>query len=256
MEHFNGLPADPKPSGEVVSALPDIQPFIKRANEEIQDENLHFSHLSFSNPYDENGVLNVRYYETPDSGKRTEVKFLPYVSDEPIAINRQFGATGVREVLRPVLLLHFGDYEGFWKLLYVIMGVSLCVLTTAGARLYIKRKARELPRLSNRLLPHSLNKGALEMQIFHVSWVIIGLAILIIGTGKRQRNVLYYSALLGLFCIPWLDGVLLGAWPWSDKLWTISAVAKINWYLLILLPFIGILHIYVKMKISKNKPKI
>ena len=265
MEQFTGIPSDPKPSGILVGQLPDFQPFIDQAKLELND-NAKLDFIIVRNPFDEKGVLNLRF--TGPNDYKAEVKFLLHESTEAVLVNQELKTNGINKVLRPIFKLHFGDYAWFIKCIYVLISIFLCLLTTAGARLYIKRKETIFPRatqfferifdglgigilpaiailvLSNRLLPDSLeNRGIIEVYIFHISWISIGLFFLFFGSGPKRRKILYYTALSGLSTIPWLDGLLYQNWLWSEKIWFVPSVGWTNIVLLTLLPTVVLLQI-------------
>ena len=195
MEQFTGIPADPKPSKELVSELPDIQPFIDQAKLELQHSDTKLDLILIRKPYDQKGMLNLRF-SGPDDYK-AEVQYLLNESTDPIFVNHEQKTSGINKVLTPIFKLHFGRYGWFIKSIYVLMTAFLCLLVTAGARLYIKRKQSSLPRatnfferafdgfgigifpaitifaLSNRLLPENLaNRGSIEAYIFHISCLL------------------------------------------------------------------------------------
>ena len=269
MEQFTGVPSDPKPSGELVNKIPELQPFIDQARLELNQKNAKLKLILIRAPFDQNGMLNIRFAGADEY--QAEVKFLHNESKDVIFVNQELKTSGINKVLKPIFKLHFGDYSWFIKCIYVLMGVFLCLLTTAGARLYISRKKSTFPRatqfferlfdglglgifpaiailaLSNRLLPADLvNRGAVEIYIFQVVWVVIGLIFLIFGTSARRRQVIFYTALSGLFLIPWLDGLLYQNWLWGEKIWIVPNVGRANLVLLTLLPAVILLQLAYK----------
>ena len=130
MEQFSGIPSDPEPSGQLVSKLPDFQPFIDQAKLELQHDNAKLDLIIVKKPFDQKGVLNIRF-RGPDEYK-AEVRFLLNESANAILVNHELKTSGINKVLRPIFKLHFGDYTWFIKCIYVVMGIFLCLLTTAG----------------------------------------------------------------------------------------------------------------------------
>ncbi|MEO0510301.1 MAG: PepSY-associated TM helix domain-containing protein [Verrucomicrobiota bacterium] len=238
-------------AGKLVDALPPLDPFLEAASENIPDDATLID-LSMQQPFDQAAELHAHYLEA--SGERGEVTFGLYEGPESIQVIGSENAPGGLQVLMMAFQLHFGHIGGYFgRFIFFLGGILLALLTYAGARLWVIRKKRDLPRATgiferlfdgfalgmlpaigiyawaNRLLPYSVpERGIVEMWIFHGAWVSIGLAIFIFGTGAACRKWIFRSSMILLGLIPVLDGLFQRAWPWSAASWVAPSFAITN----------------------------
>ena len=264
--------SEPKFTNTTVEVIPSLDPFILSTYSLVPRAKLLY--LSIQKPFDEGAEAHV-YFEEADGG-RGEAIYRLHEGSQPINVIKNDDIPAGINILRTVLSLHYGDFGGILlKIIYTIGGLILCVLTYAGARMWIERKSRALPRwaiiyerlfdgfalgllpavgifaLANRILPYSIqNRGSIEILIFHSAWLIIAIIILAIGTSHKCRRVLIMSTIAILGTIPFLDGVLFNIWPWQTSSWIVPSVAITNIILLTL--FFGFTAIMILNKKVKS----
>ncbi|MEM1417269.1 MAG: PepSY-associated TM helix domain-containing protein, partial [Myxococcota bacterium] len=226
---------------ETLDALPSLDPFV--ADAEARFVGMHASFVSLVEPYDEAARLSVFVMDAGDA--RGNVVYDLHRGMEPVHLVPPDLDNPVLDIVTPVIELHFAQLGGYpVRFLYLVLGVMLAVLIYAGARMWVMRQRTVAPRAAaacerlfdgfgfgllpaigvfawaNRLLPADLGARAqVEENVFHAVWVLVGLAVLVRGTGPATRRAMAMAAAVLLATVPLLDGLLHGMWPWSPSAW-------------------------------------
>ncbi|MEM1223839.1 MAG: PepSY-associated TM helix domain-containing protein [Verrucomicrobiota bacterium] len=255
MENLTGNEEPAEVTGITVERLPQLDPFLERTFAQAPGAEIY--NIFIENPYDEGALMHIHF--TNSEGDDGEAKFEINRSLEPIFFENTLSLTPAVKILMPAFILHFGAFGGIpVKIAYTVMGITLCLLTYAGTRLWIYRKQRQSPRWSvvldrlfdgfglgllpaigiyawaNRLLPaYVADRGHVEILIFHWSWIAIGLGVLIAGTGPSLRRWMMHLFVGMLAIVPIFDGFLHDTWPWQANSWYVPSVGIINIILLI-----------------------
>ncbi|MEM1417272.1 MAG: PepSY-associated TM helix domain-containing protein, partial [Myxococcota bacterium] len=235
---------------ERVRALPDLDPFLADARERYPGTRPSF--VSLVEPYDEAARLAVFFLDAEE--ERGNLVYDLHRSMEPVHDVRPGEQDALFAVLRPVLNLHFAHYGGLpVRLLYFVLGLMLCVLTYAGARMWVMRQRKTAPRAAtvcerlfdgfgvgllpaigiyawaNRLLPAGLeSRLEIESGIFHATWALLAAFVLWRGTGVARRRAMIIAAAGLIAAVPVLDGLVHSMWPWSPAAWHVPSVALID----------------------------
>ncbi len=233
-----------------VDALPPLDPFVADAMARYPGTRPSF--VSLVEPYDEAARLNIFFLDSED--QRGNLSYDLHRSMEPVHDVAPGQKDALFAVLRPVLNLHFAHYGGYpVRFLYFALGLLLCVLTYAGARMWVLRHRKTSPRAAtacerlfdgfgvgllpaigvylwaNRLLPLGLeSRLEIESGVFHAAWVLIAFGVLWRGTGVATRRALVATSLGLLAAVPLLDGLVHDLWPWSAEAWHVPSVGVIN----------------------------
>ncbi|MEM9017317.1 MAG: PepSY-associated TM helix domain-containing protein [Verrucomicrobiota bacterium] len=255
MQYFSGVESPAEFTETRVESLPPLDPFIERTLEEAPG--VEIVNLFLEKPYDEGARLHVHFDE--GGGAIGEAKFDIHESTEPVFFATASAAPIGSRIMGVAFMLHFANFGGlFMKILYTIGGVLLCLLTYAGARLWILSKAKQLPRGSvfferffdgfavglfpaiaifawaNRLLPASIpDRAGTEILVFHVAWAAIALLLVVFGTSRQRRRTMMIATVVLLALVPVLDGILYQAWPWDATSWYVPSVGVTNLFLIL-----------------------
>ncbi len=112
-------------------------------NEIANRENYQPSFVRMYNYGDESAVLHVGGTMAGQLGGRFDLA-TQLSSLEETALNDPINTNMVRKGLQVVANLHFGNYAGFdLRLLYFVLGISVCVLIVAGNLLWVDKKIKQ-----------------------------------------------------------------------------------------------------------------
>ena len=256
MQGTFGLPPPALEAG--TSAEPPLlDPFITRTLEQMPP-GTQITSVLMEKPFDAAARLHVHVVN--ESGRSGEALYDVHVSPEPIFVMNPAQLEPGVNIILTAFMLHFGNLWGMGgKVIYALGGLLLCVLVAAGARMWVLRHQRTMPKRAallerlfdgfglgllpaialyawaNRLLPWDIpGRGEVEIVIFHLAWGLVGLLILGLGSGPHRRRALMFGTVILAAFIPLFDGLFYDAWPWQANSWHVPSVGLTNLLLLVL----------------------
>ena len=258
-----------------VDTIPSLDPFLDRTFREIPGAQIESIFLE--DPFESTAKLHVHVHS--DNDEQGETLYNLHGDTEPTAIVQPGNMPGSLSIITFAFELHFGSIGGLpLKMFFTIGGFMLCVLVVAAARMWALRMATKQPKRvalferlfdgfglgvlpamaiyawANRLIPWDMDgRGDWEIYIFHGFWIGLGLLFLLTGTGPRRRRALIYSSLILAGCIPFIDGLLHGVWPWVSESWLVPSVGWINVFLVFVL-LVLLVSMLGKYLLVTNKP--